>query len=63
MQQVITMVAQDRGYTEDRWRRHVQLLAEKEIDTVHNLRVLNRERIEGLGLPPVVTEYLLRVKG
>jgi hypothetical protein len=55
------MVAKEEGYSEERWHRHAKLLAEKEIDTVGNLRVLSRERIETLGLPPVVTEYLLRV--
>jgi hypothetical protein len=33
-----------------------------EIDTVGDLRSLSVERIEKLGMPPVVTEYLQRVK-
>jgi hypothetical protein len=32
-------------------------------EDVRNLRNLGKDRIEKLGLPPVVTEYLLRVKG
>jgi hypothetical protein len=62
VEEVLRAVAKQEGYTEERWRRHAQLLAEKEIDTVHNLRALNREDIKELGLPPVVTRYLLRVK-
>ena len=56
------MVAKKEGYTEERWQNHAKLLAEKEIDTVGNLRALSKERIEKLELPPVVTEYMQRVK-
>ena len=56
------MVAKERGYTEERWQNHAKLLAEKEIDTVGDLRALSKERIEKLELPPVVTEYMQRVK-
>ena len=55
------MVAEERGYSEGRRHRHADLLVEKEIDTVGDLRVLTEERIEKLELPPVVTEYMLRV--
>jgi hypothetical protein len=61
-QEVVRMVAKERGYTEERWQKHAKLLAEKEIDTVGDLRVLTNGDIEKLGLPPVVTRYLLRVK-
>ena len=56
------MVAKKEGYSEERWQNHAKLLAEKEIDTVGNLRALSKERIEKLELPPVVTEYMQRVK-
>jgi hypothetical protein len=62
MEEVLRAVATDVGYTEERWRKHAKLLGEKEIDTVYQLRALSRERIEALDLPPVMTEYLLRVK-
>ena len=62
MEEVLRAVAEKEGYSEERWRKHLQLLADKEIDTAGNLRVLTEVRIEALGLPPVVTEYLLRVK-
>jgi hypothetical protein len=45
-----------------RGAKHAKLLAEKEIDTVGNMRALSQERIETLELPPVVTEYMQRVK-
>jgi len=62
IEEVVRMVAKKEGYTEERWQNHVKLLAEKEIDTVGNLRVLTNGDIKDLGLPPVVTRYLLRVK-
>jgi hypothetical protein len=62
MEEVLSAVAKEEGYSDERWHGHLELLAKKEIDTVGDLRVLSQERIEALDLPPVVTEYLLRVK-
>jgi hypothetical protein len=62
MEMMLREVGKERGYTEERWRQHLERIAKKEIDTVGDLRALSPERIEALDLPPVVTEYLLRVK-
>jgi hypothetical protein len=39
------------------------VLNAQRVRTVGDVRVLPKDKIEKLGLPPVVTEYLLRVKG
>ena len=63
MEEVLRMVAKEQSYTEEEVKLALAILHGKWIRTVGNLRVLSKERTEGLGLPPVVTEYLLLVKG
>jgi hypothetical protein len=63
-QVVLEKIAEEEKYTAANWAApKLKVLADNEIFTVGNLRKLSQERIEKLGLPPVVTEYLLRVKG
>ena len=63
MEEVLRAVAEKEHYSKENWATpKLELLVANEIFTVGNLRVLSKERIEGLDLPPVVTEYLLRVK-
>jgi Fe-S cluster assembly iron-binding protein IscA len=62
MEEVLRMVVKERGCTEERWRLHLERIAEKEIDTVGDLRVLSEGDIKELGLPPVVARYLLRTR-
>jgi hypothetical protein len=61
-QEVVRMVAKEEGYSEEREQQILTILQRKWIDTVGNLRALSKERIETLELPPVVTEYMQRVK-
>ena len=56
------MVAKKEGYTEEQLKSSRTKLDDSLIFTVGNLRVLSKERIEKLELPPVVTEYMQRVK-
>ena len=63
MEDVLSMVAKAEGYTEEEMQQVLAVLQGKWVRTVHNLRGLSKERIETLGLPPLITEYLLRVKG
>jgi hypothetical protein len=62
MEDALRAVANERGYTEEDVKQDLDVLHGKRVRTVGDLRVLSRERIEALDLPPVVTEYLLRVK-
>jgi hypothetical protein len=62
MEVVVQAIAKERSYSELRMGDHLSKLTELEIDTVGDLRSLSVERIEKLGMPPVVTEYLQRVK-
>jgi hypothetical protein len=60
---VLEKIADEEKYAAKDWAEaKLKLLTENEIFTVGNLRKLSKDRIEKLGLPPVVTEYLLRVK-
>ena len=61
--ELLQMVADEEGYTKEDMKQVVDALRGELVRTVHNLRVLTEKRIESLGLPSVVTEYLLRVKG
>ena len=63
MEDALRMVAKAEGYTEEQLEPSRIKLEQSLIVTVHNLRVLSKEDIKELGLPPVVTRYLLRVKG
>jgi hypothetical protein len=54
---------QAEDYTKEEQLEVLGVLAKNWIRTVHNLRVLTKPRIDALGLPPVVTEYLIRVAG
>ena len=63
MEEVLRVVAKERSFTEEEVQQDLAILHGKRVRTVGDLRVLSKERTEGLGLPPVVTEYLLRVKG
>ena len=56
------MVAKKEGYSEERGQQVLAVLNGKWVRTVGNLRALSKERIEKLELPPVVTEYMQRVK-
>ena len=56
------MVAEERGYSEEDVQQVLAVLNSKWVRTVGDLRVLSKERIETLELPPVVTEYMQRVK-
>ena len=56
------MVATKEGYSEEQVKSTRTKLNDSLIFTVGNLRVLTKEDVEKLGLPPVVTRYLLRVK-
>jgi hypothetical protein len=64
MEEVVRAIAEKEGFFEntERWQKHLSKLTENEIDTVGNLRALSVEQIKELGLPPVVTAYMLRVK-
>jgi hypothetical protein len=62
MEEVLHMVAKERGYSLEEVQPVLAILHGKWVRTVGDLRVLSEERIEALDLPPVVTEYLLRVK-
>ena len=55
------MVAKERDYTDQDVQEVLTVLNGKWVRTVGDLRVLTDEDIEKLGLPPVVTRYLLRV--
>ena len=61
-QEVLRMVAKKEGYTEEEVQDDLAVLNGKRVRTVGDLRVLSKERIETLELPPVVTEYMQRVK-
>ena len=63
IEEVLLAVGKEEGYTDDRVASAVKILKDKWIDTVGNLRVLSKDDIEKLGLPPVVYRYMLRVKG
>jgi len=62
MEEVLRAVAKEQSYTEEDVQQDLEMLQAKRVRTVGNLRVLSKERIEELGLPPVVTEFMLRVK-
>jgi hypothetical protein len=62
MEEVLRMVAKERDYSKEEVKEDLAVLHGKRVRTVGDLRVLSKERIEALDLPPVVTEYLLRVK-
>ena len=62
MEEVLRAVAKEQSYTEEDVQQVLEMLQAKRVRTVGNLRVLSKERIEELGLPPVVTEFMLRVK-
>jgi hypothetical protein len=61
-QEVLRMVAEERGYTEEQLKSSRTKLDDSLIFTVGDLRVLTDGDIKDLGLPPVVTRFLLRVK-
>ena len=63
MEEVMTLVAKEEGYTKKQLESSRTKLELNLVLTVHNLRGLSKERIEAMDLPPLVTEYLLRVKG
>jgi hypothetical protein len=64
LQVVVKMIAKEENWSDSTRSEHVaEVLGDNWIDTVGSLRKLSKERIEKLDLPPVVTEYLLRVKG
>ena len=50
------------GYSEEEVQDDLAVLNGKRVRTVGNLRALTNGDIKDLGLPPVVTRYLLRVK-
>jgi hypothetical protein len=54
---------QAEDYTKEEQLEVLGVLTKNWIRTVHNLRVLTKPRIDALGLPPAVTEYLIRVAG
>ena len=56
------MVAKKEGYSEEEVQDDLAVLNGKRVRTVGNLRALTNGDIKDLGLPPVVTRYLLRVK-
>jgi hypothetical protein len=56
------MVAKERGDSEEEVQDDLAVLNGKRVRTVGGLRVLSKERIETLELPPVVAEYMQRVK-
>jgi len=62
MEEVLRAVAKEQSYTEGDVQEVLAVLQGKWVRTVGNLRVLSKDDIELLGLPPVVTVYLLRVK-
>jgi hypothetical protein len=62
MEEVVEAIAKERDYSEEEVTADVKTLLTARVKTVGDLRVLSVERIEKLGLPPVVTEYMLRVK-
>jgi hypothetical protein len=63
MAEVMTMIAEERGFTEAQRDECVETLAKLWIRTVGDLRVLSSDRVEKLALSPVVIEYLLRIVG
>ena len=56
------MVAKKEGYSKEEVQQVLAVLNGKWVRTVGNLRGLTDEDIKELGLPPLVTRYLLRVK-
>ena len=62
MEEVVRAVAKEEGYTEDDVQQYLAILHRKRVRTVHNLRALSQERIEGLGLPRRHRVPALRVK-
>ena len=61
MEEVLRMVAKERGYTEDQLESTRTKLSQSLVVTVGNLRVLSKEHIIAYDLPDVVKIYLLRV--
>ena len=62
MEEVLSTVAEEVDYTDDEVKEDLAVLHSKRVRNAKQLRKLSKERIEALDLPPVVTEYLLRVK-
>ena len=61
-QEVVRKVAKKEGYSEEEVQQDLAVLNGNRVRTVGNLRALTKEDIKELGLSPVVTRYLLRVK-
>ena len=62
MEDVVRAIADKEEYDEEEIAPTLTILKQQLIKSVRNLRSLSVERIEQLGMPPVVTEYLQRVK-
>ena len=59
--EAITMIADERGCTDQERDDDIATLHRQRIRTVGDLRVLKSSSIEALGLDPVATSYLLRI--
>jgi hypothetical protein len=62
MEEVVRAIAKLEGYSEEEVTADVKTLLTARVKTVGNLRALSVEQIKELGLPPVVTAYMQRVK-
>jgi hypothetical protein len=62
MDEVIRAIAEERKYTDGDVESVLSILKPAWVRTVGDLRALSSDRVEKLDLPPVITEYLQRVK-
>jgi hypothetical protein len=62
MQVVVRAIAEKEGYSEEEVAPSLAILRSAMVKTAGNMRALSVEQIKELGLPPVVTAYMLRVK-
>ena len=63
IEEVLQAVGKERGYSDEEVASVVKTLDDQRIRTVGNLRILSKDDIKELGLPPVMHRYMLRVKG
>ena len=61
MADVMAMIAKEQAKDMHWIQRNVDALHNLDLDTVGNLRVLSRVRVENLTLSPFIIAYLLRV--
>jgi hypothetical protein len=62
MQVVVEAIAEKEGYSKEEVAPSLAILRSAIVKTAGNMRALSVEQIKELGLPPVVTAYMRRVK-